>query len=206
MELAFDWGPVAPYSDGCDELLAFCGEKRAARLRRLGRERLAASLSAQLTCRRVWCAVSGLEPSAFLLEEDGRGKPFVPGSSVCVSLSHSGSCAAAAAAAGPVGIDLQALRPVSPRLLARRFSDEERSWIGAAPAESAARAIRLWTMQEAWAKLRGVGIFSGEQFHAAFRDGLLLPEGDGVRFLFPEGPEGCLLTLCLSHSEEEADR
>ncbi len=205
MELAFYWELAAPYSEGCDELLAACGEKRAARLRRLGKERLAASLSAQLLCRTAWCAVSGLEPSAFLLEEDGRGKPFVPGSSVFVSLSHSGSYAAAAAAAVPVGIDLQTLRPVSPLLLNRRFSGEERAWIGAAPPESTARAIRLWTMQEAWAKLRGVGIFAGEQFHAAFRGDDLLPEGDGVRFHFPQGPEGCLLTLCLSRFTGETD-
>lgn len=46
------------------------------------------------------------------------GKPYVPGGPA-VSLSHSGRLAACAVGPGPIGVDLERSRTVSPRLLAR---------------------------------------------------------------------------------------
>lgn len=167
---------------------------RSLRLGRLRGRRLAQSMTGELTCREL---LSELAPNAgYSLEEDSEGRPFVPGSPLHISISHSGGYVAAAVADRPVGIDLQELREISDAVLRRWFSPAERSWIEAG--ESKERAIRLWTMKEAWGKLHGKGIFSGKPFFAEITDGGIALEYDGLRFLFPEAPDGLLFSVCLS--------
>ena len=64
-------------------------------------------------------------------------------------------------------------------------------------AERSERAIRLWTMKEAYGKMLGVGIFTASRFNASFEGGRLLTDCAGARFLFPASPEGYLFTVCL---------
>ena len=167
---------------------------RAIRLSRLRGRPLARSMTGELLCRNL---LSELAPDGdFYPEEDELGKPCLPGSSLYVSISHSGDCVAAAVSDTPVGIDLQELRRISDVVLRRYFSPAERSWIdGGEPSE---RAIRLWTMKEAFGKLLGNGIYGGIRFFAEFIDDLIVTEYEDAVFLFPEGPEGMLLTVCLA--------
>lgn len=178
-------------------LIGACGPRRAARLAHLKGARLEASLQAQRLCRSLWAELAGRPEADFRIEEDENGRPFAPEAPGHLSLSHSGSCAAAAVSFRPVGIDLQAIRPISDRVLARLCSAEERGWLEEAREERAARAIRLWTMKEAYGKMLGTGIFTPPYFHAAFREGRLLTEYADARFLFPASPEGYLLSVCL---------
>ena len=169
------------------------GGPRALRLCRLRGGRLAQSLSAEALCMELAGEVLGGE--APVLEEDSAGKPFLPGCSLSVSLSHSRGYVAAAVAEAPVGVDLQETRAISDRVLRRVCSPAELSWIAAG--DRTRRAIRLWTMKEAYAKLRGDGIFAGARFCASFQGDRLQTEYESLRFLFPEAPEGLLLTICL---------
>lgn len=167
---------------------------RALRLSRLRGRRLAQSMSGELLCREL---LSEAEPEeSFILEEDERNKPYLPGSRLYVSISHSGGYVAAAVADAPVGIDLQELRKISDAVLRRYYSHDERSWINAG--EPTERAVRLWTMKEAYGKLLGIGIFSGIRFSAGFADGRIITEYDDVSFHFPDAPEGQCLTVCLA--------
>ena len=167
---------------------------RPIRLSRLRGRQLAQSMSAELLCREL---LSELKPDApFFLDEDERGKPYLPASCLHISLSHSGGYAAAAVSDTPVGIDLQEVRRISDPVLRRYFSPAERSWIGTEG--SADRAIRLWTMKEAYGKLFGTGVIGGARFFARFSDGGIVTEYCDSRFIFPEGPEGLLLTVCLA--------
>ena len=169
-------------------------DRRALRLSRLRGIQLARSMSAELACRELLADL--LPEGPYALAEDELGKPYLPESRFHVSLSHSGNYVAAAVADVPVGIDIQTLRIISDRVLLRWFSPAEREWIGKAGLPE--RAIRLWTMKEAYGKLQGLGIFRGKLFRADFSAGQLITEYDDVAFTFPEAPEGLLYTVCVA--------
>lgn len=88
-----------------------------------------------------------------------KGKPFLPGSSLHFSVSHSGNAAACALSDGPVGLDLERVRPLNSKLLSRCFSSPEREEIlrSSEPEEA---FTRLWTRKESYLKATGEGIRS----------------------------------------------
>ena len=198
MDHRYAWEPFGDVAADRASLIAQCGPLRAAHLECLKGTRLEASLNAQRLCRRLWAELAGRTVEDFRLEMDKNGRPAASEPPLYLSLSHSGGFAAAAASFCPVGIDLQAIRPISDRVLARCYSDEERAWLSEdREADRTERAIRLWTMKEAYGKMLGVGIFTPPCFHASFEEGQLLPAGADARFLFPTAPEGFLFTVCL---------
>lgn len=107
-----------------------------------------------------------------------------------LSLSHSNGLMACVTADCPVGVDVEKLRPVSPRLL-RILLPEERACV-----QSDEDFFRIWTLKEALIKCRGGGL---EQLrHISF-----VLEGDRIRcsmpgyaFAFPAAPEGYVAALC----------
>ncbi len=203
MLFRYDCRAVSPLAGEAPEDEGCCGPRRLERLKKLSGSRLAETRSAQRLCRELWEAFPGAAGSGgFVLEEDRNGKPFLLRSTLYVSLSHSGGYAAAAVADVPLGIDLQILRDISPRVLKRLYSPEELRWIGLAQGEDVReRAIRLWTMKEAYGKLTGTGILGARAFCAGFDSERLQREYSGCRFLFPAAPEGLLLTVCLEEKE-----
>jgi 4'-phosphopantetheinyl transferase len=106
------------------------------------------------------------------------------------SLSHSGEwIVAAAARRGPVGVDVEFLRPNRPleRLSRRFFAPEEHAWLMRSPEEDWVRLFyRLWTAKEALFKALGMPASAA---HFAARP-VIAPEGDSA---FSEVPivEGC---------------
>ena len=82
------------------------------------------------------------------------GKPFFPGGRH-FSLTHSGALAAIALADRPVGLDAEAVRPVSPAAVRRTMGPEERTWLEARGEEGFAF---LWTRKEAALKCLGTGV------------------------------------------------
>lgn len=194
----YAWEPVRDAAGDRAALLAACGPRRLCRVKRLQKTQQEVSLNAQRLCRRLWAELADRPEEDFRIEADENGRPFSPEAPCCLSLSHSGSCVAAAASFEPVGIDLQAIRPISDRLLARYCSEEERAWAAEAQsAERIERAVRLWTMKEAYGKMLGIGIFTAHRFNASFEGGRLATGYADARFLFPASPEGYLFTVCL---------
>lgn len=199
MNFRFAWEPIRDVSEDMDALIGASGPRRSARLKRLKGMRLEASLSAQRLCRRLWAEMAGCQEPQFRIETDVNGRPFAPEAPFYLSLGHSDGFAAAAAADVPVGVDLQVIRPISDRVLIRCCSDEERAWLAEAPErERMERAIRLWTMKEAYGKMLGVGIFNAPRFTASFDGMRLKADYADARFLFPEAPDGFLFTVCLA--------
>ena len=204
MVFRYDLRPVTPPA-GEAPLEKNSGLRRLERLKKLSGRALAETYSAQRLCRELWESFPRAweDGGDFVLEEDEQGKPFLLGSRLHVSLSHSGGYAAATIADVPLGLDLQSLRDISPRVLKRLYSREENAWIKLAEgAEGQKRAVRLWTMKEAYGKLLGRGIFTGPAFCAAFCGGRLQRKYPDCRFLFPAAPEGLLLTVCLGYGQE----
>jgi len=123
-----------------------------ARLQRQQRpQRLLQSLTGlqllQLAARR-----QGIESFSLAgLQTTGQGKPWcdaLPG----FSISHSAELVACALSTeGPVGLDVEQVRPIEPTRFARTFNPDEQAWIG----DSRTRFFELWTRKEAVIKVSG---------------------------------------------------
>ncbi len=102
--------------------------------------------------------------------------PAVGPVEVPVSVSRAGGVVVVAVrAGGPVGVDVERVRPLPALELARRWYDPvEVAWLAGRPAAGVERDfLRLWTAKEAVGKALGVGLRGG---------------GPGRRVPLPDGP------------------
>ena len=178
--------------EACSLSLAEMSGPRGERLNKLRGNALRESVTAEILCRELYALFPGPKPP-FHLTDGLYGRPMLCGSPLFPSLTHSGEWAAAAVADVPVGVDIQCIRPLSAGVLKRMFRPEELAWAGDDPA----RQIRLWTMKEAYGKMLGVGIFVTLPFFAGIEEDEVRKSYEDALFLFPEAPQGYLLTLCL---------
>ena len=87
------------------------------------------------------------------------GKPFLPGGPY-FSISHCKEGIAVAIDDQPIGIDIEAIRPVNNDLIERVMNEEERVGM------NDRLFTRLWTQKEAVVKAEGTGIMSFEQMQS----------------------------------------
>lgn len=86
------------------------------------------------------------------------GKPWLPDHpALHISLSHSGGLVVCAAAAVPVGVDVELPRPLRPGLAARWFHPDEQALLARDPAAF----FDLWMAKEAVLKEIGCGLGAG---------------------------------------------
>ncbi|MBM7085762.1 MULTISPECIES: 4'-phosphopantetheinyl transferase family protein [Micromonospora] len=111
-------------------------------------------------------AMAGTPPGAVAVEHTAAGAPVLGGVATGwhTSVSHTrGLVAVAVSRHGPVGIDVEALRPVPALPLSRRwFAPEDTDWLRGRPVERlGVDFLALWTGKEAVAKLYGTGLRGG---------------------------------------------
>lgn len=83
------------------------------------------------------------------------GKPFFPDyPQIHFNLSHSGPYALCALSGGPVGVDIEEIRPRGARLPAYAFNPAERDWFEARGG-GWENFYTLWTRKESWCKRAG---------------------------------------------------
>ena len=101
-----------------------------------------------------WAALPELEHSA-------RGKPEFAGKDGCwLSLSHSGGYALCALSdEGPVGVDIEVVRPHRDRLPEYALSENELEGFDGSWEEFA----RIWTLKESWCKREDTPLFPPRQ-------------------------------------------
>jgi 4'-phosphopantetheinyl transferase len=122
-----------------------------------------------------------------LLTYGAKGKPQYPG--LEFNLSHSqgiGLYAFAKLPLGPVGVDLEYLRPVSylTQLSQRYFSARElTNLVGGTSEQQIQQFFRLWTSKEAYLKATGEGISQLQQIE-------VLPTTAGALRLYPRPIDG----------------
>jgi 4'-phosphopantetheinyl transferase len=108
-----------------------------------------------------------VRPDRIVVSHDPGGRPCLVGvgSGLHVGVSHcrAGVIAVATSVAGPVGVDIEVVRPMPWQPIARRFMDPgEVDRIHALPVEDHVTAfLRLWTYKEAVGKAYGVGLRGG---------------------------------------------
>ena len=143
------------------ELLAPEEAARAARFR-FARDR-EAFVARRVGLRRLLSRYAGLHPGALVLAADERGKLFAPQlPELSFNLSGTrGLALAAVVRGGPVGVDVEALRPLPDALDIARgfFSADEADALAARELDARARAFLVaWTRKEAYLKGLGVGL------------------------------------------------
>jgi 4'-phosphopantetheinyl transferase len=129
---------------------------------RAGRHRLARA-TARRVGRQLVAEYTSCPPDRQAWERDARGRPLVVDpDGVHVSLSHADAVVAAALCwDGPVGVDVERLRPLPDRgALARTaLAASEQQAVDRLPeALRDAQALRFWTRKEAVAKALGTGL------------------------------------------------
>lgn len=109
--------------------------------------------------REVLARWTGTTPAALRFGTEGAGKPLLaPGP--CFNLSHAAGIACLAVHPDrPLGVDIEAPRPVEEGVAARFFSAAERAELAALhPGLWLAGFLRCWTRKEAVVKALGLGL------------------------------------------------
>ncbi len=161
-------------------ILTDAERRRAAGMGHAGRRRH--FLLGRTAARTLLAEFLDTEPQAVSLRATPDGALDVAGSSLCVSIAHSGKYAVAVAGPRALGVDLERIQPRSPGLVRRIAREEERSMLAALPLDEARIAILAWTLKEAALKAAGTGL------RRALRDLVLdldVPRQRG-RCIFPD--------------------
>jgi 4'-phosphopantetheinyl transferase len=149
----------------CDELLCPSERERAERFKSERRRREYVFAHGLVRAALSHCAPA-VAPRAWRFEKNRHGRPFVcdPWCSkpLHFSLSHTdGFVACAVSSCQRIGIDVEATdRPVSHTEIARMFfsSAELADLISLPAAQRLDRFFEVWTLKEAYAKARGLGL------------------------------------------------
>ena len=108
--------------------------------------------------RRTLASLTGADAAGLAFTQTANGKPFLL-AGPNFNLSHSGPVALFAVAAFPVGIDVEALRPLEDGLARIVFADSEQAFLRSLPRQAQAAAFfRGWTRKEAVIKSQGGSI------------------------------------------------
>lgn len=142
------------------------------------------------TCINFFAAQRGLKAGE--IARLPSGKPVAKSGEICFSVSHSGDMWLCAVHTGPVGVDIEMVKPRNFSAIAGRlFSVQEQQYAGHDPH----RFYEIWCAKEAWVKLEGTGIARGFSGICTARDGNALTRiGDAVRFRPDLGPD---YSVCL---------
>ena len=109
--------------------------------------------------------ISGDLALPYTISYKEKGKPyFVEDGSPEFNLSHSGNVVTLAVSNMPVGIDVEKKRNISGAVIKKAFSENDIEWIysGKNDDEVRNRFLRAWTLKEAYQKMQGESVFTGE--------------------------------------------
>lgn len=176
------------------QAMALSLPERQKKARAIRNERVkAASLAAGLLLKYGLCRYG--VPSAELQYTE-KGKPYLAGSSLHFSLSHSGEYAACAIERKAVGIDIQKIVPVSQRVISRFCTASEQHYLSESR-DFERDVIRLWALKESW--LKAADRSAADMFNASFAlcDGLAEGPRGFIYRLYEDIP-GYILAVCES--------
>lgn len=127
------------------------------------------SVCAHMLAIRGISEQTGMSFSEIVLAEDENGKPFCENADVHFSISHADDMVICAVSCGPVGIDIEKVRPVKLSAARRICTENELEYIfGHSPSDEdfkksdddaiLARFFEIWVKKEAFGKKEGTGI------------------------------------------------
>ena len=127
------------------------------------------TVAADALARRMLGEAMGVPPETIRFVYAENSKPSVAGGGYEFSISHSDEIVVVAIHEGPVGIDVEHIREVSPRLAKKYFCEDENVYVfGHKPrdvdfesmtaADIRMRFFEVWTAKEAYLKSIGEGL------------------------------------------------
>ncbi len=127
------------------------------------------TVAADALARRMLGEAMGVSPEAIRFVYAENGKPSVAGGGYEFSISHSDDLVTVAIHTGPVGIDVEHIREVSPRLAKKYFCEDENFYVFGheprdvdfehmASTDIRMRFFEIWTAKEAYLKRIGEGL------------------------------------------------
>ncbi len=127
------------------------------------------TVAADRLARQMLSEALGCAPEAVRFSYSENGKPSVLGGGYELSISHSEDMVVVAIHTGAVGIDIERVREVSPRLAKKYFGEDEKLYVFGHPprdvdfesmtaADIRMRFFEIWTAKEAYLKSIGEGL------------------------------------------------
>lgn len=143
------------FSDVKNYLRCVSKSRQASVMKKSSDENKVLSLMAALLVRSEISRRTGIPMNSIVFEKGLHGKPYVKGTKLQFSLSHTkGVVCAAFSEDGEIGIDIERKdRKVSDNIRFRVLSENERRF-----AENPEDVIRIWVKKEAFLKRTGIGI------------------------------------------------
>lgn len=127
------------------------------------------TVAADGLARRMLAEALGVTPEGVRFFYAENGKPSVAGGGYEFSITHSDDIVAVAIHEGPIGIDIEHIREVSPRLAKKYFCEDENFYVFGhepkdvdfehmASTDIRMRFFEIWTAKEAYLKRIGEGL------------------------------------------------
>ena len=128
----------------------------AAERERVDKKKIAAdkkcSLAAFFLLNKILYENYGIKQANIYRTENG--KPYLRGSNIYFSISHSGEYVATAVSDSEIGIDIECVRKCPTDIKSRICTDSEKKYIG----DDDVKILTVWTLKEAAVKMTGAGI------------------------------------------------
>ncbi len=174
-------------------------DERARAARLLSEPARQTFVAVRAALRHVLGEYLGAPPASLRFEYGRWGKPrLADASRLHFSVTHSGTAAAIAVGAVPLGIDLEVLRPVSADVAEESLTPEELVRVRAASDPTTAFYAH-WTLKEAYLKAVGCGL------NVPLRTVVVMPGEEtsvaGYRFKNVNVIEGCAAALAVEASD-----
>lgn len=119
--------------------------------------------------------------SAVRITRSEKGAPVTDIPQLFVSATHTDGCCAAAAAHHPVGIDAQPVEACREKVMARLYSEKEQAFVCNHADKNYAFNL-LWTLKEAYGKMKGVGLSAAKEVEFLWENGELHCSDRRLRF------------------------
>lgn len=166
------------FTDDKEPLLRLLDEEDRTLLSTLHKEKAGEqSALAQALMKR---AAKELGFSAVQIMRSEKGAPITDQKGLYVSASHTEGCCAAAAALHPVGIDVESIAAAREKVITRMFSKGEQAYLDSCGDRDLA-FTKLWTLKEAYGKMRGIGLSAVKEVEFFEEDGPLICTDRNVR-------------------------
>ena len=155
--------------------------------------------STEELARKMLAHISGVDPEkiVFYRTENGKPQSNLP---LYFNCSHSGEYVVCAVSEKDVGVDLERIRPVNPRL-ERTLTEAERRWLANLPSQKRDEGfLRLWTLKESWIKCRGGRLMEYRTVNFALRGEIrTIHKGAGFRNSAPSGENSIRFRSAISY-------
>lgn len=150
-------------------------------------------IAADNLCRNAISDFCGIAPDKIRFGVTENGKPFAKEIDVQFNISHSGDFVVCAVSDKEIGIDIEKIRDINPRIT-RKFSDEkERIYI-----DSHKNGLfEIWTLKEAYFKCIGTGLCANiKNVSFDINNKKITCSEKGFECLFHEVAEGYICSTC----------